>query len=153
MRSSRQKSMFRTAAAASLAIALTALSACGTVNRVTGGPEGGASTEQEARPAKPTDPVARSTQVGWTSARAKRCGFIFSPEQLRANYIAAERGAGHSPTKMQKIEKAYDYTLQSVTQTISANPTYCTKDRLAEIRVDLNRHIAGDYRPRTTPAR
>ena len=46
--------------------------------------------EQAAREMELNDPLARPTQVAWTSARASYCGFIFNPAQLRANYMAAE---------------------------------------------------------------
>ena len=133
-------------------IALAALSACSTVNRIKG-PEDGASTEKAARDVKPDDPLARPTQVGWTSARATRCGFIFSPDQLRANYIAAEIAAGRSPAEMRKIEKAYDYTHESVLYTINDNSGYCNKERLDAIRADLNRYLSGDYTPNARMAR
>jgi len=140
------------AAAGALAIMLAALSACGTVSRLKG-PEDGASTEKAARNVKPDDPLARPTQVGWTSARATRCGFIFSPEQLRANYLAYESGFGYSPQEMAKIEKAYDYTRESVLSSISDDTHYCTKARLDAVRVDLTRYLAGDYTPSARMAR
>lgn len=152
MREPRPNSTFYVAVVASLAIALTALSACSTVKRIKG-PEDGASTEKAARNVEPSDPLARPTQVGWTSARATRCGFIFSPDQLRASYIASERAAGRTPNEMKKIEKAYDYTLESVTLTINDNQTYCNKERLDAIRADLNRYLSGDYRAKARMAR
>jgi hypothetical protein len=125
---------------------LAALSACGTVDRFRGTQEG-AKTELEARSVAPQDPLARPIQVAWTSARATHCGFVFNPDQLRSNFLAAEARAGASPDQMQKIERAYDYTLQSVTTTIKDNLAYCNKDRTAAIRRDLNRYLAGDYTP------
>lgn len=140
------------AAAGALAVVLAALTACGTVNRLKG-PEDGASTEKDARNVKPDDPLARPTQVGWTSARATRCGFVFNPAQLRANYLAYESGFGYPPQEMAKIEKAYDYTRESVLSTISDDTRYCTTARLDAIRVDLNRYLAGDYAPAARMAR
>jgi len=101
----------------------------------------------------PEDPLARPTQVGWTSARASHCGFIFNPAELRANFLAAEAQAGNTPEQMQKIERAYDYTLQSVTATIKDNLRYCNNERTAAIRKDLNRYLAGDYTPSARMAR
>ncbi len=140
------------AVAASLALALSLLAACGTVSRIKG-PEDGASTERAARDVAPDDPLARPTQVGWTSARATRCGFIFSPEQLRANFLGAEQASGRTPAEMRKIEKAYDYTRESVLATINDNPSYCNKERTDAIRLDLNRYLAGDYTPKARMAR
>ena len=133
----------RLLAAASL---LAAFSACGTVDRFRG-PKEGASTEIDARSVAPQDPLARPIQVAWTSARASHCGFVFNPDQFRSNFMAAEVRAGASPEQMQKIEQAYDYTLQSVTKTIRDNLNYCNKDRTAAIRRDLNRYLSGDYSP------
>jgi len=140
------------AAIAILAVALGPLSACGTVSRIKG-TEDGASTEKEARQIAPDDPLARPTQVGWTSARASRCDFIFNPEQLRANFLGSEQAMGRSPEEMQKIEKAYDYTRESVLATINDNPSYCNKERTDAIRLDLNRYLAGDYSPKARMAR
>jgi hypothetical protein len=81
------------------------------------------------------------------SLRATRCGFIFNPEQLRANYLAYESQVGYSPAEMAKIEKAYDYTRQSVLTDINKDTRYCTKGRLDAIRADLHRYLAGDYTP------
>lgn len=131
---------------AAVAAVVAVLSACSTVNRIRGS-EDGASSEKAARNVRPDDPLARPTQVGWTSARASRCGFIFSPEQLRANYIAAERAVGYSPVEMRKIEKAYDYTHESVLDTINDKPGYCNKERTDAIRDDLKRYLSGDYTP------
>jgi len=142
----------RPLAIAVTAVLIAALAACSTVSKLQG-PEDGASTEQEARNMRPDDPLARPTQVGWTSARATRCGFVFSPGQLRANYLATESAYGHTPQQMQKIEQAYDYTRESVLATINDDARYCTKDRLDAIRADLNRYLAGNYAPSARMAR
>jgi hypothetical protein len=125
-----------------LAGLLAALSSCGTV-----GSSPGASSDKEARYMKPSDPMARPVQVAWTSARASYCGFIFSPEQLRSNYLASEAATGMSATQLKKIQEAYDYTRQSTHDTIKDNLKYCNKERTAAIRQDLNRYLAGDYSP------
>jgi hypothetical protein len=128
-----------------LAAALLTLSACSTVDKVRG--KDGASSEKEARNVASTDPLARPIQVGWTSARASYCGFIFDPNQLRSNYMASEVQAGATPAQMQKIERAYDYTRQSTLASIKDDLAYCNKERTAAIRSDLNRYLAGDYAP------
>lgn len=140
-------------AAVAVAAALLAASSpgCSTLDSVRN--KDGASTEKEARDVAPEDPLARPTQVGWTSARASHCGFIFNPAELRANFLAAEAQAGNTPEQMQKIERAYDYTLQSVTATIKDNLRYCNNERTAAIRKDLNRYLAGDYTPSARMAR
>ncbi|MGA7457330.1 MAG: hypothetical protein WBW51_08460 [Methyloceanibacter sp.] len=125
-----------------------ALSACSTVDSLAN-----KDPEQEARNIALDDPLARPTQVAWTSARASHCGFIFDPAQLRANYMAAEMQAGNTPEQMEKIERAYDFTLQSVTATIRDDLRYCSQERTAAIRKDLNRYLAGDYTPSARMAR
>jgi hypothetical protein len=127
------------------ALAVAVLSACSTIDKVRG--KEGASTESEARNISSQDPLARPTQVGWTSARATHCGFVFSPSKLRADYMASELQAGATPAQMQKIERAYDYTRQSVLTDIKDDQFYCNKARTAAIRRDLNRYLAGDYSP------
>ncbi len=147
MRARHPNVMFRTAVAVGVALALAG---CSTVGIKT---SPGASSEKEARNVKPDDPLARPVQVGWTSARASHCGFIFNPGQLRSTYLAAEARTGIPPQQMQKIEHAYDYTRQSTLDTIKDNPGYCNKERTAAIRADLNRYLAGDYAPTARMAR
>jgi hypothetical protein len=143
MRGTRSKVAAR--AVLALATALLTLSACSTVDKVRG--KDGASSEKEARNVASTDPLARPIQVGWTSARASYCGFIFDPNQLRSNYMAFEVQSGATPAQMQKIERAYDYTRESTLASIKDNLAYCNKERTAAIRSDLNRYLAGDYAP------
>jgi hypothetical protein len=119
---------------------------CGAVEKIRG-PSIGASTDNQARYVSPEDPLAQPIQVGWTSARASHCGFFFNPDQLRADFLAAEERVGTPPDQMQKIEKAYDYTRASVLSSIKDDSGYCTKDRTAAIRRDLNRYLAGDFSP------
>jgi hypothetical protein len=135
-----------TAAIAAAALSLAALSACSTVNSIKGDKQG-ASTEVEARNVAPEDPLARPVQLGWTSARASHCGFIFNPDQLRSDYLAAEARIGIPPEQLKKLEQAYDYTRQATYDTIKDDPHYCNKERTAAIRRDLNRYLAGDYTP------
>ena len=139
------------ALAVAAALLLAALSACGTIDRVR--KKDGATTETEARNVTPQDPLARPIQVGWTSARASHCGFVFNPDQLRSNFMAAEVRAGAAPEQMQKIEQAYDYTRESVLASIKDDLGYCNNERTAAIRRDLNRYLAGDYTPSARMAR
>ena len=134
-----------TALAVAAALALTALAACSTVDQVRG--KDGASTEVEARNVSQDDPLARPIQLGWTSARASYCGFVFNPDQLRSDFLASEVRAGATPAQMQKIERAYDYTRETVLARIKDDTRYCNKERTAAIRRDLNRYLSGDYSP------
>ena len=131
---------------ASLIVALAAgqFAACSTVDKVRG--KDGASNDAEAVEVKPEDPLARPIQVAWTSARAKYCGFLFDPARLRANFMASA-AAGASPDQIKKLERAYDYTFESVTAGIGDDPSYCSKARTDAIRIDLNRYLAGDFTP------
>ncbi len=140
--------MPRNAIACAALLALAGLMGCGAVEKIRGpGMSEGASNDKEARYVSPEDPLARPVQVAWTSARATHCGFIFDPDQLRADFLAAEARTGIPPEQMAKIEKAYDYTRKSVLDTIKDDLGYCNKERTAAIRRDLNRYLAGDYSP------
>ena len=142
----------RAAVAAAMIVALATLSACGTVQRIKG-TEDGASNESDARNVNPRDILAKPTQVGWTSARASHCGFVFDPAQLRSNNLASEVNAGRSRSEMMRIEQAYDYTRESVHATIKDSHAYCNKERTDAIREALNRYLAGDYTPSARMAR
>ena len=144
MRGTTPRVALRAVASIAVTSLLVALLGCSTVDRLRGSKEG-ATSETEARNIPPEDPLARPIQVGWTSARASHCGFVFNPDQLRADFLASEQRAGIPPEQMQKIEKAYDYTRLSVLDSIKDNPSYCNKERTAAIRRDLNRYLAGDY--------
>jgi hypothetical protein len=78
---------------------------------------------------------------------------MFDPATLRANYLADEARRGANQNQMQKITEAYDYTYSSLMETISADANYCNRQRVAAIRVDLTRYLAGDYSPNARAAR
>ncbi len=139
---------YQPAAAITLALLLAACSGIGKSKSIEG-----ASSDKEAVSVKPEDPMARPIQVGWTSARASYCGFIFNPDQLRANFLASEAQMGLSPEQMQKAERAYDYTRRTTYDAIKENAAYCSRDRTAAIRKDLNRYLAGDFSPGAKAAR
>lgn len=130
-----------------------ALPGCSTVGRITGTAQDGASTDKAARYVKPEDPLARPIQVAWTSARAAHCGFMFDPEKLKADYLVDERRRGRDPYQLQRLLEAYDYTRESVMDSIQGDPNYCNKARTDAIRADLRRYLAGDYAPTARLAR
>ena len=148
MRGTTQTRATYAALASAAALLAGPLSGCGTVGSLAS-----KDPEKEARNIALNDPLARPTQVAWTSARASHCGFIFDPARFRANYMAAEMQAGNTPEQMEKIEGAYDYTLKSVTDIIKDDLRYCSPERMAAIRVDLNRYLGGDYTPSARLAR
>jgi hypothetical protein len=92
-------------------------------------------------------PMARPTAVAWTAARAKRCGFYFDPAKLKVNYLAYERTQGATSEQLANIEKAYDQGYKFTTDKINTDADYCNERRGLEIKQDLQRHLAGDYRP------
>ncbi len=93
------------------------------------------------------DPAARPVAVAWTSARAKRCGFYFDPAKLKTQYLAYETSRGATGEQFGKIEKAYDQSYRVTSEKISSDPDYCSERKGLEIKVDLERHLAGDYTP------
>ena len=130
------------------------LSACSTVSSTVDrirGPK--APSDTEVGSMAPEDPLALPVQVGWTSARASYCGFVFNPDQLRADFLASEQRLGTPPDQMQKVERAYDYTRQAVLDKIKGDPNYCNKERTAAIRADLNRYLVGDFSAAARAAR
>jgi len=137
--------------AASLVVAL--LQGCSTVGRVTGSGQEGVSSDKAARYVPPQDPLARPIQVAWTSARASHCGFMFDPVKLKADFMAEEARRGLDQNQLQRTSEAYDYTRDSVMDTIKRDSNYCTKERNDAIRADLRRYIAGDYTPAAKLAR
>jgi len=98
------------------------------------------------------NPLARPIAVAWTSARAHRCGFHFDATKLRASYLAYEaRQSGAD--QLAKAEKSYDATFKVIRERVSANPEYCTDGKSAEIKADLQRHLAGDFAPKLPQAK
>ena len=99
------------------------------------------------------NPMARPIQVAWTSARAQRCGFYFDPARLRATYLEAEARQGAAGESLAKIQNSYDTTFRSISARVSANADYCTDKKGADIKADLQRHLAGDYAPNLPKAK
>lgn len=106
----------------------------------------------QAQPILPEDPNARTTQVAWTSARAQRCGFVFDPAKLKANFMASE-AARIGPTGAgANTEKFYDQTFAATAAQVKADPDYCSRDKTAAVKADLQRHLAGNYDPNPAKA-
>jgi hypothetical protein len=95
---------------------------------------------------KNDDPKARPIAVAWTSARAHRCGFYFDPAKLRAAYLAYE-SAQSPPDQLAKAEKTYDAIYKAIRERVAADPNYCSDRKSTEIKKDLTRHLAGDFKP------
>lgn len=147
MRSTLRYSCRPIVLAACIVPLVLALGACGGMSSLGGGDgENGAGLSLPTLTKKRADPNDRPTRVGWTSARASRCGFVFDPAALRGRYFAFEQSYGADPKRMQEIQKAYDYALQSTAEGAKGDANYCTRERVDEIRDDLNRYLAGDFR-------
>ncbi len=107
--------------------------------------------QAEASPQAGQGKFARPIQVAWTSARAEKCGFFFKPGQLKSYLLTHERKQGASSEQIQKIEQAYNYTRNTISKKLKTIEKYCTRKRVAEIRTDLKRHLAGDFSPNQKP--
>jgi hypothetical protein len=109
----------------------------------------GTTTVAADAPGKLTDedPLARPIAVAWTSARAHRCGFYFDPTKLRASYLSYEAKQANAE-QLAKAEKTYDATFKTIRERVASDPDYCTNQKSAEIKADLQRHLAGDFTPK-----
>ena len=105
---------------------------------------GGSTPPPPATASIPTaDPTTRAFGVAAVSARAKKCGYNFNPQTLKADYLASETSV--TPADLPRIEKIYDTAFNGVTKAIADQSDYCTSDRTKEIKSTLNRHLAGDF--------
>lgn len=104
-----------------------------------------------AAPQKPVlrnDPVARVLQVSRVAARAQRCGFQFDPAKLKGNFFVAEGSQpGADAAAIAKLDQTYTVAYNATLKTISTDEDYCSEARLAHVKNDLMRHLAGDYAP------
>jgi hypothetical protein len=123
------------------------LAACSGGNALSTGALLGGDSKPKEPPAPRNDPGARAFQVGAVSARAQKCGFNFDPARLKANFLAAEMQAGTSADELAKAERLYNSTQNTVAKAVSGAEDYCSGERVAYIRGDLNRHLAGDFAP------
>ena len=110
-------------------------------------------TTQTAGPApaavKPDDPVERAVQVGVTIARANKCGYYYDPNQLKANYLAAEATRYPAPEVQQKVQTALEFGRIRVGRQLANQEGYCTAERTEKIKAKLTRYLAGDYTAET----
>jgi hypothetical protein len=96
------------------------------------------STAETAKP----NALSRPLALAWTSARAKRCGFSFDPDKLRTLYLAYEAKQGAAGEAYARIEKK-----------VSNDPNYCTEQKQRQIKVELERHLIGDFSPNLPPSK
>jgi hypothetical protein len=125
--------------AASLALLLSACSS-GSSGLTTG------SLLPSFKAAPPDEPTERALMVAATSARATRCGYNFDPDRLRASYLAHEASLGTPPAALAKAEQSYDYTRNAITKRTAETADFCDDEKTAEIKRELTRHLAGDFK-------
>jgi hypothetical protein len=94
---------------------------------------------------KPEDPAARPVNVAWTSARAARCGFYFDPAKLRQSFLTSQIADGAKGDQLTKVQQSYDTSFARVSKALASQETYCDESQVADIKANLNRHIAGDF--------
>lgn len=130
-------------------IAAATLSACSNSplpSLSTGSLFGGSPAPATPPPALVVTPTSRAFQVGTTSARAIKCGFNFDPVKLKTQYLASETLP--NPGDIPQIEKIYDVAFNGVSKAVATQgESYCSEAKLASVKSDLTRHLAGDYTP------
>ena len=137
----------RPAAAALVAVGTALLLAgCGSSALTTGSLFGGDSKPKEP-PAPRNDPTARAFQVGAVAARAQKCGFNFDVARLKSSFLAAEVQQGTSADDLARVDRLFGVTQTTVARAIAGEADYCSDERIAYIRGDLTRHLAGDFTP------
>ena len=129
-----------------LFVGLTAasLGGCGaSLPKLTTGSLFGAKTEAVVD--RDNDPATRTMGVAATSARAIKCGYNFDPAKLKNNFLTTQSAA--SPDDLPKLTQIYDASFNTVAKALVEKPDYCTAEKTAQIKLALNRHLAGDYTP------
>lgn len=126
-----------------LAIFCVILAGCG--GRLVGS-DGSQSTV--VAPAPQSTPSQRAVQVAWTAASARYCAFGLNPEKLKADYLAWETAHGASPETVMSLDSTYDKAFRTFYDKVKETPGYCSKQKIEEIRPEINRHLAGDYEPK-----
>jgi hypothetical protein len=140
--------MHRIASATTLALLLaTAAFQAGCGGGASGLTTGAVSGDAPAGGINNDHPMARPISVAWTSARAKRCGFYFDPDKLRSSYLAYEAQQGAAPDQLGKLQSTYDSTFNTISAKIGAEADYCSDRKAADIKSNLQRHLAGDFQP------
>jgi hypothetical protein len=122
------------------------LSACGAGSGLTTSSVMGSGKSEPQAP-KPVTASERALYAAANVARAQRCGFFFDPEQVRANYLAAEQAGGTPPDQMQRVTREFDQTRQAVLASAARDDAYCTEGRTREVKAVLTRQLAGDFNP------
>ena len=142
-------------AAASLCLALAGCAEAPLPGLTTGSlfgskPDAAAAITPAAAPVVRNDPTTRTLQVSRVAAKAKRCGFNFDADRLKANFLAAEGAQGGvDVAELAKLDKVYGSSFNGTTKAVSGDEAYCSEARNAHVKADLARHLKGDYAPGT----
>ncbi len=138
--------MTRTLRSAAVILLLATLAACS--GRLGLGDKSKDEPQKTVDLARPNTPDNRAVQVAWTAARASYCAFGMDRAKLRSDYLAYERAQGGAPPQqMERLERLYDATYRLFYAKARQLPRYCTREKIEEIRPDINRHLRGDYTP------
>ena len=98
-----------------------------------------------AKPAAKVDePASRPGKVAMISAAAVKCGFYFDPAKLRQSFVASQATSvpGSDPVK---VQQTYDAAFSRASTALASQNDFCTPGQVADIKSDLNRHLAGDF--------
>lgn len=99
-----------------------------------------------AQAVRPEDPLARPVGVAWTSARAAKCGFYFDPAKLRQSFLTSQVADGVNGEQLAKVQQTYDTSFARVSKALAGQDDYCSSPQVTDIKRDLNRHLAGDFK-------
>lgn len=134
-------------------VGLVALALAGCSSSSSGGLFGVSQSEATAAAAPPPpDPLARPIQVGWTLARAEKCGFVVDRNKIGQGYLAHEGQQGATPERLQQAQQALEYSRASTASKISGQSDYCSEQVLNELRADVPMIVAGNFAlPDRTP--
>jgi hypothetical protein len=107
-----------------------------------------ATTAPPPPPAVVNDPATRVSQVAWTTARAKKCGFVLDRPKLKASYLGFEASQTTDTAALTKLDRAFDAAEGVLAARMADKPDYCRSAVVEEVRADLARYLAGDFTAR-----
>lgn len=111
----------------------------------------GSKPDAQAAAAKPeikNDPTTRTLQVSRLAARAKRCGYNFDAQKLKANFMTSEGAQpGADVAELGKLDNVYNSAFAGALKAVTKDEDYCSDARNAHIKAELARHLAGDFTP------
>lgn len=94
---------------------------------------------------KPATPGDRAFAAGVLAARASKCGYQFDPARHRYGFLAYEQGQGVDQNGLNGLATVYDRSRATMIRQLAPQDEYCSEERTAVIKNDLNKHLAGDF--------